>query len=168
MGCGCASMCAVTYICLCLYGRFVVQSQVYFAVKCAEQFALKLLYIYCHFFWVLHLFVVCFCMHLDICFELYWSCCSDLERLLWPCALDCMKISTTKISWPDLKGGFLKPKHDQPVNSWDSIMGATGGPCNGHLVLSHVILIEASAVGQLNSSPSLWQTWAESPACNVM
>ena len=77
--------------------------------------------------------------------------------------------------YTDLKGGFLKPKHDQPVNTKnylpigrDPIMGAIGGPCNGHLVLSQVRLIEASAVGQLNSSPSLWQTWAESPAQNVM
>ena len=46
-------------------------------------------------------------------------------------------------------------------------MGAIGGPCNGHLALSHVELIEASAVGQLNSSPCLSQTWAESPAKNV-
>ena len=30
--------------------------------------------------------------HLGICFELHLSCCSDLERLLWPCALDCMRI----------------------------------------------------------------------------
>ena len=73
----------------------------------------------------------------------------------------------TNKSRSDLKGGFLKPKHDQPVNNWDSIMGAIGGPCNGHLALSQVRLSEASAVGQLNSSPSLWQTWAESPAQNV-
>ena len=46
-------------------------------------------------------------------------------------------------------------------------MGAIGGPCNGHLVLSQVRLVEASAIGQLNSSPSLWQTCAESPAQNV-
>ena len=63
----------------------------------------------------------------------------------------------------DFKGSFLKPKHVQPVNSWDSIMGAISGPCSGHLALSHVRLVEASAVGQLNSSPSLWQAWAESP-----
>ena len=79
-----------------------------------------------------------------------------------------MKISTTKNKLADLTRGFLKPKHDQPVNSCDSIMGAIGGPCNGHLVLSQVRLVEASAIGQLNSSPWLSQTWAESPAYNVM
>ena len=100
-----------------------------------------------------------------ICFELHRACCSDLERLLWSCALG-MKISKN-ISLSGLKGGFLKPKRDQPVNSWDSIMGAIDGPCNGHLALSHVRLIEASAVGQMNSSPWLSQTGAESPAQNV-
>ena len=106
-------------------------------------------------------------MHLEICFELHWSCCSDMERLLLMAVCPRMKISTTKISPPDLKGGSLKPKHDQPVNSWYSIMGAIGGPCNGHLVVSQTRLVESSAVGQLNSSPCLSQTWAKSPAQNV-
>ena len=34
-------------------------------------------------------------MHLAICFDLHWSSCSDLERLLWSYALG-MKISTKK------------------------------------------------------------------------
>ena len=46
-------------------------------------------------------------------------------------------------------------------------MGAIGGPCNGHLALSQMRLVEASAVRQLNSSPCLSQTWPESPAQNV-
>ena len=49
----------------------------------------------------------------------------------------------------------------------DSIMGAIGGPCSGHLSLSHVALMEASAVGQLNSLPSISQTWAPSPGWNL-
>ena len=87
------------------------------------------------------------------------------------CGLGCMRISKS-CSLPDLyectdlKVSFLKPKHDQPIGR-GPIIGATGGPCNGHLALSQVRLVEASAVGQLNSSPSLWQTWAESPAENV-
>ena len=63
-------------------------------IDCAVQFALKLLSIYCHFFWVMQFFVCCMSfahyMHLEMCFELHWSCCSDLAHLLWPCALDCM------------------------------------------------------------------------------
>ena len=55
----------------------------------------------------------------------------------------------------------------EPVNSCDSIMGAIGGPFSGHLSLSHVALMEASAVGQLNSLPSISQTWAGSPGKNV-
>ena len=55
----------------------------------------------------------------------------------------------------------------EPVNSCESIMGANGGPCSGHLSLSHVALMEASAVGQLNSFPSISQTWAESPGENL-
>ena len=55
----------------------------------------------------------------------------------------------------------------KPVNSCESIMGANGGPCSGHLSLSHVALMEASAVGQLNSLPWISQTWAESPGWNV-
>ena len=46
-------------------------------------------------------------------------------------------------------------------------MGAIGGPCSGHLSLSQVALMEASAVGQLNSLPSISQTWAVSPGWNV-
>ena len=61
----------------------------------------------------------------------------------------------------------MKPKHDQPVFC-GSITEAIGGPCSGHLVLSHVALIEASAIGQVNSSPSLSQTWPESPAQSVV
>ena len=45
-------------------------------------------------------------------------------------------------------------------------MGAIGGPCSGHLSLSQVTLMEASAVGQLNSLPSISQTWAASPGYN--
>ena len=46
-------------------------------------------------------------------------------------------------------------------------MGAIGGPCSEHLSLLQVALVEASAVGQMNSLPSLSQTWAESPGWNV-
>ena len=46
-------------------------------------------------------------------------------------------------------------------------MGAIGGPCSGHLSLSQVALMEASAVGQLNSLPSISQTWAPSPGWNL-
>ena len=55
----------------------------------------------------------------------------------------------------------------EPVINCDSIMGAIGGPCIGHLSLSHVVLMEASAVGQLNSLPSISQTWAPSPGWNL-
>ena len=55
----------------------------------------------------------------------------------------------------------------KPVNSCNSIMGAIGGPCSGHLSLSQVALMEASAVGQLNSLPWISQTSAESPGENV-
>ena len=50
----------------------------------------------------------------------------------------------------------------------DPIMGAIGGPCSGHLSVSHVALMEASAVGQLNSLSWFSQTWAASPAKNVL
>ena len=46
-------------------------------------------------------------------------------------------------------------------------MGAIGGPCRGHLAVSHVILVEESVVGQLNSLSWLWQTWAVSPEWDV-
>ena len=55
----------------------------------------------------------------------------------------------------------------EPVNSCNSIMGANGGPCSGHLSVSHVALMEASAVGQLNSLPWISQTWAPSPGWNL-
>ena len=55
----------------------------------------------------------------------------------------------------------------EPVISCDSIMGAIGGPCSGHLSISQVALMEASAVGQLNSLPSISQTWAPSPGWNL-
>ena len=55
----------------------------------------------------------------------------------------------------------------EPVNSCNSIMGANGGPCSGHLSVSHVALMEASAVGQLNSLSWISQTWAPSPGWNL-
>ena len=54
-------------------------------------------------------------------------------------------------------------EHDQPVRC-DSILGAIGGPCRGHLVSSHVTLVEE--VGQMNLLPCLKQTWAVSPGQN--
>ena len=62
---------------------------------------------------------------------------------------------------------ILKSFFAEPVISCDSIMGAIGGPCSGHLSLSQVALMEASAVGQLNSLPWISQTWAASPGWNV-
>ena len=41
--------------------------------------------------------------------------------------------------------------------------GAMGGPCSGHLLVSHVPLMVESAVGQLNSLPLLSQTGAKFP-----
>ena len=64
----------------------------------------------------------------------------------------------------NMKKWLSNPFSAQPVNSWDSIMGAIGGPCSGHLEVSHVTLMESSAVEQVNSSPWLLQTSAESPA----
>ena len=55
----------------------------------------------------------------------------------------------------------------EPVNIRESIMGAIGGPCNGHLSLSQEALMEASAVGQLSSLPWISQTWTESPGENL-
>ena len=43
------------------------------------------------------------------------------------------------------------------------IMGAMGGPCSGHLLVSHVPLMVESPVGQLNSLPFISQTGAKSP-----
>ena len=37
-------------------------------------------------------------------------------------------------------------------------MGAMGGPCSGHLLVSQVPLMVESPVGQLNSLPFLSQT----------
>ena len=59
----------------------------------------------------------------------------------------------------------LKSVFAEPINN--SIMGAIGGPCSGHLSISQVALMEASAVGQLNSLPSISQTWAPSPGWNL-
>ena len=42
-------------------------------------------------------------------------------------------------------------------------MEAMGGPCSGHLLVSHVLLMGESPVGQLNSLPFLSQTGATSP-----
>ena len=42
-------------------------------------------------------------------------------------------------------------------------MGAMGGPCSGHLLVSQVPLMVESPVGQLNSLPWLSQTGAKSP-----
>ena len=42
-------------------------------------------------------------------------------------------------------------------------MGAMGGPCSGHLLVSHVPLTVESPVGQLNSLPFISQTGAKSP-----
>ena len=42
-------------------------------------------------------------------------------------------------------------------------MGAMGGPCNGHLLVSHVPLMVESPVGQQNSLPLISQTGAKSP-----
>ena len=52
--------------------------------------------------------------------------------------------------------------NDQPVSCAPNL-GAIGGPCSGHLSLSHVVLIKPSTDGQMNSSPWLMQTWAASP-----
>ena len=38
-----------------------------------------------------------------------------------------------------------------------------GGPCSGHLLVSHVPLMVESPVGQLNSLPFISQTGAKSP-----
>ena len=46
-------------------------------------------------------------------------------------------------------------------------MGAIGGPCSGHLSLSQIALMEASAVGQLKSLPWISQTRPASPGWNV-
>ena len=43
------------------------------------------------------------------------------------------------------------------------ITGAMGGPCSGHLLVSHVPLMVESPVGQLNSLPLISQTGAKSP-----
>ena len=58
---------------------------------------------------------------------------------------------------------YFSDQYDQPVNDWDSITGAIGGPCNGHLSLSQVRLVEVLVVGQMKSLPWLKQTWAVSP-----
>ena len=42
-------------------------------------------------------------------------------------------------------------------------MGAMGGPCSGHLLVSQVPLMVGSAVGQMNSLPWSVQTGAMSP-----
>ena len=42
-------------------------------------------------------------------------------------------------------------------------MGAIGGPCNGHLSLSQVRLVEVLVVGQMNSLSWLKQTCSVSP-----
>ena len=42
-------------------------------------------------------------------------------------------------------------------------MGAKGGPCSGHLLVSQVPLMVESFVGQMNSLPFLSQTGATSP-----
>merc|ERR1719367_1509592 len=44
------------------------------------------------------------------------------------------------------------------------ITGAMGGPCSGHLFVSHVPLMVESPVGQLNSLPLISQTGAKFPA----
>ena len=46
-------------------------------------------------------------------------------------------------------------------------MGAMGGPCSGHLLVSHVPLIVESSNGQLNSLPLISQTGATSPGQDV-
>ena len=43
------------------------------------------------------------------------------------------------------------------------MMGAMGGPCSGHLLVSQVPLMVESPVGQLNSLPWLSQTGTKSP-----
>ena len=47
-------------------------------------------------------------------------------------------------------------------------VGAIGGPCNGHLSLSQVWLVEPLDVGQKNSSPWSEQTWAPSPKKKIL
>ena len=42
-------------------------------------------------------------------------------------------------------------------------MGAMGGPCSGHLLVSHVPLMVESPVGQLNSLSLISQTGAKYP-----
>ena len=49
-----------------------------------------------------------------------------------------------------------------------SIFGAIGGPCNGHLSLSQVRLVEPLVVEQMNSSPCIEQTWAPSPKQKIL
>ena len=68
---------------------------------------------------------------------------------------------------PNVHKRVVKYFSAEPVNSSESIMGANGGPCSGHLSLSQVALMEASVVGQLNSLPWISQTWAESPGENL-
>ena len=47
-------------------------------------------------------------------------------------------------------------------------VGAIGGPCNGHLSLSQVWLVEPLDVEQKNSSPWSEQTWAPSPKKKIL
>ena len=47
-------------------------------------------------------------------------------------------------------------------------VGAIGGPCNGHLSLSQVWLVEPLDVEQKNSSPWSEQTWAPSPKQKIL
>lgn len=50
------------------------------------------------------------------------------------------------------RGGLFIPV------GWISIIGALGGPCNGHLLVSQVGLVDGSDVGQTNLSSRLRQT----------
>ena len=65
---------------------------------------------------------------------------------------------------------FFTSKHSNQEQNYEpngsgSFTGAIGGPCNGHLSLSQVV-VESSEEGQMKSSPWLSQTCAVSPKWN--
>ena len=49
----------------------------------------------------------------------------------------------------DIVSDIFAPKQGLPV-CCGFILGALGGPCSGHLVVSQGALVEESAVGQMN------------------
>ena len=101
-GGGSTPTCVFAHLCVCtIVQRPGALCSPILAMPHAVVLEQESLYVYIckglHIFWELQLHCLFDCcvsyVHCVSCLELHWSCCSDLEELLWPCGMGWVKIS---------------------------------------------------------------------------